>query len=43
MVVSIDGRMVPVIGMDDLVRNKEAAGRPKDQVDVLWLRTKVKK
>lgn len=28
---------VPVLGRDDMVRNKRAAGRPKDLADAAWL------
>lgn len=35
--VAVDGRMVPVIGRAALLRNKRAAGRPKDLADVDWL------
>jgi len=35
--VEIDGRRVPVIGRAALLRNKRAAGRPKDLADVDWL------
>lgn len=33
----VDGRVVPVIGQQALVRNKRAAGRHKDLDDVEWL------
>jgi hypothetical protein len=36
--ISIDGDQVPVIGIDDLMRNKAATGRAKDAVDLAWLR-----
>jgi hypothetical protein len=32
--VNIEGRQHPVIGRDDLIRNKRAVGRPQDLVDV---------
>ena len=35
--VDIDGQQYPVISRDHLLRNKKAAGRPKDQADVAWL------
>ena len=35
--IEVDGRCLAVIGRDDLVRNKKACPRPKDQADVLWL------
>ena len=34
VLVEIEGRPHPVIGEDDFVRNKRAAGRPQDLVDV---------
>lgn len=33
----VDGLELPVIGRDDLVRNKRAAGRPQDLADVARL------
>lgn len=33
MTVEIDGKLVPVIGRRDLLRNKRATGRPQDLVD----------
>jgi hypothetical protein len=36
--VAIEGHPVPVIGYDELVRNKEATGRPRDLADAAWLR-----
>jgi hypothetical protein len=38
IVVVVEGRSVPVIGHDALVRNKEATGRPRDLADAAWLR-----
>ncbi len=38
----IGEQMVPVIGLEDLIRNKEATGRLKDQADAAWLRGKAK-
>jgi hypothetical protein len=35
--VDIAGQHFAVIGWDDLLRNKKACRRPKDQADVLWL------
>ena len=32
--VLVDGDAVPMIGADDLLANKRAAGRPKDLADV---------
>lgn len=37
--VMIAGTLLPVISIDDLIRNKLAAGRAKDLVDVESLRT----
>lgn len=31
---------VPILGLDSLIRNKEAAGRPKDLEDLQYLRRK---
>lgn len=36
--LDLGGVMVPVIGRDDLIRNKEAVGRPQDRRDVRELR-----
>lgn len=33
----LDGRVIPFIGRRALLRNKRAAGRPKDLADVDWL------
>jgi hypothetical protein len=35
--VEIEGLKIPIIGWDHLLRNKKAAGRPKDQADIAWL------
>lgn len=37
LVVEIDGLKVPLIGRDDLIRNKRAAGRPQDLADIAAL------
>jgi hypothetical protein len=37
LVVSIEGVSVPVIGREDLIRNKRAAARPRDLADVAYL------
>ena len=34
---SLDGRTIPVIGLEALLRNKRAVGRPQDLADVLAL------
>jgi len=36
--ITVYGMSVPVIGKDDLIRNKEATGRKKDEADVEELR-----
>ncbi|EYF06068.1 Hypothetical protein CAP_2258 [Chondromyces apiculatus DSM 436] len=33
----VDGRRVPFIARQALLKNKRAAGRPKDLADVAWL------
>lgn len=35
--VMVSGRSVPVIGREDLIRNKKASGRPRDLADVAEL------
>jgi hypothetical protein len=34
IVLDLDGTQVPVIGREDLVRNKRATGRPRDLADI---------
>ena len=36
-VIVVGGQSLPVLGRADLIRNKRACRRPKDQADVLWL------
>jgi hypothetical protein len=36
--VELDGRIIAVIGREELLRNKQASGRPKDIADVSRLR-----
>lgn len=36
--VDLDGLEIPVIGCEELIRNKEATGRPQDLADVARLR-----
>jgi hypothetical protein len=36
--IEVDGLTVRVASLDDLIRMKRAAGRPKDQVGLEWLR-----
>ena len=38
VLAELDGLTVPMIGLDALIENKTASGRPKDQVDVLQLK-----
>ncbi|MBK7644225.1 MAG: hypothetical protein IPJ19_14475 [Planctomycetes bacterium] len=38
--VKLAGLEIPVLGRDDLLANKRAAGRPKDLADVAWLESK---
>lgn len=33
---------IPIIGKTQLIKNKKATGRPKDQIDVLWMETEPK-
>jgi len=35
--VTVEGRTVPVLGREDLIRNKKASGRPRDLADVAEL------
>ena len=35
--LDVDGRPVPVIGLDALLQNKRAAGRPQDLADAAQL------
>ena len=37
--LNVDGRAIPVIGRDALLRNKRAAGRPQDLADISALTT----
>lgn len=37
IIAQIDGASVPVIGRQELIKNKKASGRPKDLADVAWL------
>ncbi len=37
--VTVAGQHFAVIGWDDLLQNKSASGRPKDQADALWLKS----
>ena len=39
----VAGRLVPVIALTDLLRNKEAVGRPQDRVDVRAIRQELRK
>lgn len=40
--VTLAGHEVPVIGFEELLRNKEATGRPQDLADAAWLRSRRK-
>lgn len=42
LTVMIDEQSVPVIGLADLIRNKAATGRARDQADLIWLRERRK-
>lgn len=42
VVTTVEGQAVPVIGREELLRNKEATGRPQDVADAAWLRTRGK-
>jgi hypothetical protein len=42
LTVTIDEQSVPVIGLADLIRNKTATGRARDQADLIWLRERTK-
>jgi predicted nucleotidyltransferase len=35
--IDADGAKVPVLGLDDLIVNRRAAGRPKDLLDMIEL------
>jgi hypothetical protein len=35
--IEVDGQRLAVLGRDDLIRNKKACPRSKDQADALWL------
>jgi hypothetical protein len=37
VIQEVDGISVPVIGRHEQIKNKRAAGRPKDQLDADWL------
>ncbi len=40
--VAFEGLVAPIIGLDELLRNKEATGRPQDVADAAWLRSRKK-
>jgi hypothetical protein len=42
VVTTVEGLSVPVIGREELLRNKEATGRPRDLADAAWLRNRGK-
>lgn len=35
--IEMYGLKLPLIGKRELFKNKKATGRPKDQIDVLWM------
>lgn len=37
---SVDKYQIPTIGINELIKNKHASGRPKDLVDAAWLESK---
>ena len=37
--VEIDGLQIPIIGKTQLLINKKSTGRPKDNIDALWLQS----
>ena len=37
VMVTVEGRAMPVLGRDDLIRNKRATGRPRDLADLAEL------
>jgi hypothetical protein len=39
---SVEGLEIPVLGREELLRNKEATGRPQDLADAAWLRSRGK-
>ena len=43
LVIDIEGLKIPVIGLDHLIQNKTAVGRPQDSADVVRLRNMVLK
>jgi hypothetical protein len=40
--LTLEGLVVPVIGLEDLIKNKEATGRDQDQLDAKRLQQQVK-
>lgn len=42
LTITIDDQVVPVLGINELLRNKAATGRAKDQADLVWLREHLK-
>jgi hypothetical protein len=41
METTVGGQVVPVIGLAELLQNKEATGHPKDEADAVWLRSRM--
>lgn len=42
LIIDVEGMKVPVIGKRQLLVNKKAVARPKDQIDILWLESEEK-
>jgi hypothetical protein len=42
LMLTIDQQIVPVLGLAELMRNKGATGRVKDEADLIYLREKIK-
>jgi hypothetical protein len=42
METTVQGLAVPVMGREELLRNKQATGRPQDLADAAWLRSRGK-
>ena len=42
LTATVEGLPLPVIGREELLRNKEATGRPQDLADAAWLRQRKK-
>ncbi len=42
LIVNVEEMKIPVLGKDHLLVNKRTVGRPKDQIDILWLESEEK-